>query len=174
MKKIILLSDLWGKERSEWVSHYISRLEKHFELSYYDCRELGRISGKGLTEEALHTRFINGGIERAVERLLNSEKEAVAVLGFSVGGYILWKACLSGLKTEQLFALSSTRLRYETEKPVCKIHLYYGENDRFRPESRWFEQMELEQNIYPNEGHELYRKREIAETVCSRILDLKQ
>ena len=169
MKKIILLSDLWGNERSHWLPHYTSLLEKHFQLSYFDCRELGNLSGEGLSEEELHSRFVNGGIERAVERLLEKESESFAVVGFSVGGYIAWKACLAGFRAEKLIALSSTRLRKETEKPAIELELIYGENDSFRPGSSWFEEMGIEEHILPGEGHELYRKKEIAEEVCERL-----
>ena len=170
MRKVILLSDLWGRERWGWVTHYTSLLEKHFQLICYDCQELGGISGQGLSEEELHAQFVNGGIDRAVERLLEAEKEAYAVLGFSVGGYIAWKAIQKGFKAEKLIGLSSTRLRKETEKPGLKIDLYYGEEDKFRPEGSWFEQLEIQGKILPNQGHEMYVKKEVAEEVCEGMI----
>lgn len=172
MKEIILLSDLWGKERFQWLAHYTSLLQKHFQLSYYDCRELGDISAEGLSEEELHTRFLNGGIKRAVERLLERDKEAFAVLGFSVGGYIAWKACQEGFRAQKLVALSSTRLRNESQKPDLRIDLCYGENDRYRPGARWFEEMGIEEYILVGEGHEFYVKQEIAEEICKRLIQL--
>lgn len=171
MKKLILLSDLWGKEKPNWIFQYIAILEKHFDVKYYDCCELGGISKNELFEEYLHNQFVNGGIDTAVNQLLKNEKETYAVLGFSIGGTIAWKACLSGLKSEYLFAVSATRLRYETEKPLAKTVLFYGEKDTFIPDEKWFQQMEIKENIYLNEGHELYLKKEIAEDVCKRTIE---
>lgn len=41
MKKLILLSDLWGKEKPNWILQYTIVLEKYFDVKYYDCCELG-------------------------------------------------------------------------------------------------------------------------------------
>ena len=106
-QRIILLSDLWGKEKSDWIAYYTAVLEKYFDVKYYDCCDLGNIDKSDYSEENLHHQFVDGGIARAVESLLQKEKEFIHVLGFSIGGYIAWKACLSGLKTQSLFAISS-------------------------------------------------------------------
>lgn len=51
-----------------------------------------------------------------------------------------------------------------------KIELLYGEKDCFKPDIDWFQQMKIKENVYQNEGHELYQKREIAEYFCKRII----
>ena len=96
-ERLILLSDLWGEEKCEWMTYYTSVLEQHFVLQYYDCCELGDIDKSDYSEKNLHHQFINGGMEKAVENLLQKEKESVIVLGFSIGGTIAWKAAISGL-----------------------------------------------------------------------------
>ncbi|MFD2909701.1 alpha/beta hydrolase [Flavobacterium ardleyense] len=169
--KLLLLSDLWGKEKSDWVSFYTDILEQHFDIKYYDCCELGNIDKTNYSEEALHNQFINGGIEKAVEKLLQEETQAVTILGFSIGGLIGWKAGNSGLKIENLFAISSTRLRYETQKPLAHIELFYGEIDIFKPKSEWFEKFDLKENLFENENHEFYQKKEIAGIICDKIID---
>lgn len=174
MKKIIILSDLWGIEKSDWMLQYTSILEQYFEVHHYDCRELGDISKNKLSEKNIHTQFVNGGIDTAVKQLLQIENEAFAILGYSIGGCIAWKACLSGLKVQHLFAVSSTRLRYETEKPFVKIELLYGKKDRFKPDNNWFQKMKIKENVCQNEGHELYLKKEIAEDFCKRIIEHTQ
>ncbi|MFH6936330.1 alpha/beta hydrolase [Flavobacterium sp. FlaQc-30] len=171
MRKLILLSDLWGIEKSDWMLQYTSILKQHFEIYYYDCRELGGLSKDKLLEENIHTQFLNGGIDTAVKKLLEIECEASAVVGFSIGGCIGWKACLSSLKVKHLFAISSTRLRYETEKPLAKIELLYGEKDCYKPDSSWFQQMKIKEKVCKNEEHELYQKKEIAEYFCKRIIE---
>lgn len=171
MKKLILLSDLWGKEKPDWIFQYIVILEKYFDIKYYDCCALGGISKNELSEEHLHNQFVNGGIDTAVKQLHKIESNVFVILGFSIGGTIAWKACLSGLKAEYLFAVSSTRLRYETEKPLAKTELFYGEKDTFKPNEKWFQQIKIKENNYLNERHELYLKKEIAEDICKTIIE---
>jgi hypothetical protein len=170
MEKLIILSDLWGKEKSDWVNYYSKLLENYFEVKFYDCCDLGDIDKSEYSENNLHQQFVNGGIERAVQTLIQKEKEIDNVIGFSVGGYIAWKAGLSGLKIKRLFAMSSTRLRYENKKSSGIIELYFGENDRFKPDIDWFHMLEIQENFYTNEGHDFYRKKEIVEDVCNKII----
>ena len=169
-QKLLLISDLWGKEKSEWIIHYTSILKHHFELIFYDSCELGSIDKRNSTEESLHNQFINGGIEKAVANLILKEKKNVSVLGFSIGGTIAWKAGLSGLKIDNLIAVSSTRLRYETEMPLTKIKLFYSENDSFKPDNTWVQKMNQDVKLFLNEDHECYTSKEIAERICKKIL----
>lgn len=169
--RLVLLSDLWGKEKSDWISFYTEILEEHFELHYYDCCALGNIDKFIYSEENLHQQFVNGGIEIAVEKLLQEETQTVTVLGFSIGGLIAWQAGNSGLKIKNLIAISSTRLRYETQKPLGNIELFYGENDTFKPDAIWFDNFQLKQNLFPSENHEFYQKREMATIICNQIIE---
>ncbi len=169
-QRIVLLSDLWGKEKSEWIGYYSTILEEYFDIQYYDCCELGDIDKSNYSMRKLYNQFVNGGIARAVESLLQKEKGFITVLGFSIGGLIAWKAALSGLKVQNLFALSSTRLRSETQKPSGKVELFYGEDDAYRPNIQWFQNMDLKENLYKKEEHEMYRKKEIAENICRKII----
>ena len=169
--RLLLLSDLWGKEKSDWISFYTEILEQHFELKYYDCCELGNIDKSIYSEENLHQQFVNGGIEIAVEKLSQEETATINILGFSIGGLIAWQAGNSGLKIENLIAISSTRLRYETQKPSAMITLYFGKNDKFKPDDNWFDNLDLKENLFPNENHEFYQKKEIAAIICNQIIE---
>lgn len=44
MKRILLLSDLWGTQDRDWVSRYTFVLEKNFQVQYHDGRELENVS----------------------------------------------------------------------------------------------------------------------------------
>ena len=136
--KLLILSDLFGGQHPEWINYYTNTLRSKFEIQYYDVLELANIDASNLTETDIHKQFLDGGIDKAVETLLKLETDKVTVLGFSIGGTIAWKASLLGLKTMYLFAVSSTRLRYETEAPNCEIKLYFGENDPNKPHDKWF------------------------------------
>jgi hypothetical protein len=168
--RLIILSDLWGKEKSDWVSDYVELLKDNFEIQYYDCCELGEIDKTNYTEGNLHSQFVTGGIEKAVENLLKAEKNQVDILAFSVGGTIAWKAALEGLNVQNLFAVSSTRLRYENEIPNGGIKLYFGENDSNKPSENWFEKHSINFEIIKNKEHDFYTGKEFATLICSEIL----
>lgn len=172
MKRLIVLSDLWGKSKSDWFVQYETILKSEFEIVFYDCCKLGEIDLSEFSEDKIHQQFTNGGIERAVKTLLESEKGNVYVLGFSVGGLIAWKAALEGLKIMNLFALSSTRLRYEDKQPNCEINLFYAEKDKYKPSEEWFKKLNLEINIYKEQEHYFYSYIEIASEVSKKIIEL--
>lgn len=168
--KLIILSDLWGKEKSFWIENYTKLLAEKFIITYYDCCELGEINTTDNSENNLHQQFINGGIDKAVDNLLVLEKSEVYILAFSIGGLIGWKASLSGLNSKGLFAISSTRLRYENEKPNGIIELFFAEKDAFKPENNWFETLQIKKRIIKNENHDCYQKSEIAKKTTTKFL----
>ena len=172
-ERVLIVSDLWGKEKSNWINYYLSVLEDQFDVQYYDSCVLGEIDTSEYAKDKLHAQFINGGIDKAVENLLLQENENCMVLGFSIGGCIAWKAANLGLKVESLIAVSSTRLRYEIKKPAVKIKLIYGQEDANKPDGNWFSNMQISANFYQNEDHELYRKKECADKICKSIIDHK-
>jgi pimeloyl-ACP methyl ester carboxylesterase len=168
--RLIILSDLWGKEKSGWVSAYIELLKDKFEIQYYDCCELGAIDKINYTEENLHSQFVNGGIEKAVEHLLKTEKNQIDVLAFSIGGTIAWKAALQGLNIRCLFAVSATRLRYENGIPNGAIKLYYGENDSNAPSENWFQKHSIDFKIIKKKEHDFYTEKDFATSICKEVL----
>jgi dienelactone hydrolase len=156
--KLLILTDLWGSHQNDWLQDYIQHLEDKFEISIYDSCQLAEIPEYIQSESERHQHFVNGGIEIAVQNLLQKEKEIVSILAFSIGGTIAWKAALSGLKVNRLTALSSTRLRYETETPNCEIKLIYGELDSNQPELEWFQNKKIKMNLIEKQGHTFYRE----------------
>ncbi len=168
--RLIILSDLWGIEKSDWLTGYIRILDSKFSIQLYDCCDLGRVDKSEYVENHLHNQFVNGGIETAVKRLLELEKNKIDVLAFSVGGVIAWKAQLKGLKINNLFSISSTRLRYEEHKAKCGLNLYFGEKDTHRPTDGWFNTMNLKPKIFKGRGHTLYSEIDCISTICNDIL----
>jgi len=168
--KLIILSDLWGLKNGDWMKEYVTILETIFEIVVYDCCELGEIDTANYSEAKLHEQFVNGGIEKAVANLLPLEKEKINILAFSVGGTIAWKAGLKGLNVESLFAVSSTRLRYENEIPNGVIKLYFGENDGNKPTDDWFKKLSIDFEILKNKDHHFYTEKNFIRSICSEIL----
>jgi dienelactone hydrolase len=168
--RLIILSDLWGKEKADWVAGYVELLKDKFEIQYYDCYELGEIDITNYTQESIHSQFVTGGIEKAETNLLKAEKNQISILAFSIGGTIAWKAALKGLRVKNLFAVSSTRLRYENEIPNGIIKLYYGENDSNIPSDNWFEKHSIDFEIIKNKEHSFYTEKEFTTSICKEIL----
>lgn len=156
-KEIIIITDINGIFDSEWMDHYVLPLEQDHSVKVYNSHELGLIDTTDTSEKAIHEQFLNGGIDRAVHSLTERVSSAFLVLGFSIGGLIGWKAALKNLKTEHLMALSSTRLRYEEERPDGRMQLFFGESDAFQPDQHWFDKMQVQYEIIPNQGHEVYK-----------------
>lgn len=170
MQRLIILTDLWGKKSSsQWLDEYIQFLENKFDCIIYDSCQLAEIDISNLSEKEIHNKFIDGGIDRAVKNLLRQEKEVIDVLGFSIGGTIAWKAGLFGLKINSLTALSSSRIRYESQSPNCTISLSFGELDLFKPSNDWIIKSGLQVEIIKNEGHDFYRKIGLVESILKGI-----
>ncbi|MBS7252840.1 alpha/beta hydrolase family protein [Flavobacterium branchiicola] len=166
--RLLLLSDLFGGN-PEWIKYYSRILDSKFDIHYYDVLKLAKMDS--LKDEAnIHKHFLNGGIDQAIASLLNNEKEEVVVLGFSIGGTIAWKAALKGLKVAQLVAVSSTRLRFETETPDCKVELYFGEKDLNKPNPQWFSDQKISAQIFDNQEHQLYQENQNTLLICSSFL----
>ena len=174
-QRLIILSDLWGIGRSQWWPYYEQPLRQHFELEWYDCSQLGEIDLNNYKQDQLHQQFLEGGIERAINNLLVTERQhaPALILAFSIGGTIGWKAIQKGLSCGYFCAVSATRLRKEKEVFPIKGKLYYGANDPFRPDEHWSQQqVNLPYELLPNYGHEAYTKAEVAKTIVDKLLHL--
>lgn len=167
--RLIILSDIWGAKDVSWVSLYVDMLSNDFKVTFYSSCELAEMSKKDLSEVERHNFFLNGGVEKAVKNLIELEKGELTVLAFSIGGTIAWKACLKGLNFERLYAVSATRLRYETEKPKGEIALFYGGKDIYKPNDNWLKNMKVSYNIILQKTHEMYKEEEFAIKLCLQI-----
>lgn len=148
---------MWGTQQKEWTSIYMDALSHRYNITCYDCHELGGVDMSTSDQEIIHKQFVDFGIENAVQRLCSIETMPTTYIGLSVGGVIAWKAGLAELPIQHIFAISSTRLRTETVKPTCPINLYYGENDPYKPSLDWLSQMGCEYEIVKDRGHDLYK-----------------
>lgn len=80
------------------------------------------------------------------------------------------EAMVEDLPAENLFAVSSTRLRQEIQKPRGFIQLYYAENDTYRPKDRWFLMLKLEREIFAEEDHDFYQKENVGKLISEKII----
>lgn len=168
--RLIVLSDLFGEEKSSWKRFYLRSLQNHYNVTYYDCCELGNIDKYDFSEKTLHEQYLKKGVKTAVEKLLLSEKEPIHVLAFSIGGVIGWKAALSGLPVTHFYAVSSTRLRHEQKKPQCEISLLFAENDYFVPDKEWFSKLKLDYRVMELKDHNMYMEPDCARLVTAELI----
>ena len=154
-KDLIIITDIQGN--NDWIQPYVHSFSQQYNVILYDSLELASIDTTDISDEDIHKQFVNGGVELAVKNLIDKTQKAYVVLGFSIGGLIAWKATLQTLQTTHLIAISSTRLRFEHQKPSCGLHLFYGENDAYRPKEDWFKNLNLSFEMIPNQGHEVYK-----------------
>ncbi|MBL4708178.1 MAG: alpha/beta hydrolase [Flavobacteriales bacterium] len=171
-EKLIIISDLWGREKSKWLINYTQILETKFDIMFYGSCEIGGIDKSDYIQNSLHRQFVNGGIDMAVEKLIELEKNSVNILAFSVGGVIAWKFGLKSDNIKSLICVSSARLRKVTKRPKGKIELYFGENDEYKPKMEWLESMNLKFNILPDKGHQVYSEPEFAKEISKIILKM--
>lgn len=169
-EKLLILSDMWGVKKGLWITSYFGYLQQYYDITFYDCQQLGNIDELIHTEENLHKAFTKGGIDTAVAHLLKKETEASHVLAFSTGGTIAWKAALKGLPMKSLTALSATRIRMEEAKPAVEMNLIFGECDKFKPGMKWSQEVGVTLNVIPSFGHELYSDEKIISEVCMELL----
>lgn len=169
-ERLIIISDLWGKEKAEWLTNYTEILKTKFDLKFYDSCEIGKVDKSNYVQDSLHNQFVNGGIELAVEKLIEQEKNPVNILAFSIGGVIAWNFGLKTDNIKSLLCISSTRLRKETRRPKGRITLYFGENDEYQPSPEWIEYMQVAFNVLPNKSHQVYREMKLAKDLSDKIL----
>jgi hypothetical protein len=169
-QKLIILSDLWGTKNAAWILKYEKQLSLYFDTKVYDTCVLANINIDNLREEQIHKKFVEGGIDKAVEMLLNQVKEKIIVLAFSIGGFIAWEAALKGLDFVDLYAVSATRLRNQKRKPKGHLMLYYGDGDLYKPNKKWFSELNIKAHIVENKGHELYKNVSFINRICKEIL----
>lgn len=167
--RLIILSDIFGSSNETWMDEYRALLEPHFNCIEYDCRELAGIAH--LHQESMHEGFASGGIEHAVDNLLNREINDAHILGFSVGGTIGWKFALKTKNVLSITLISATRLRYETRVPQSENVIYFGELEEFGPQSEWFEAMEITPKWIARGGHDCYKDLNVIKQVCKHLIE---
>jgi len=171
MKKLIIISDLWGGTNPTYLKQYRFHLAQHYKVKYYDACALAMINKSDLTANSIHQQFINGGIELVVEKLLKLEKETVNILGLSIGGTIGWKAIEKGIKCEYFLGISATRLRYTQIKIACPFHLIYGNLDPYKPNQNWFEKIDPSYTVLENQTHDFYKDETHIKLICKKLID---
>ncbi len=166
-KRLIILSDLWGFQKSKWIKYYTELLDPHFNIVIYNSSDLAGITSDNIDD--IHQQFVAFGIKKAVKKIIELEKRPITILAFSIGGTIAWRTALKNASIKNLILVSATRLRLETKTPDCKTSLFYGKLDKFKPANHWLKN-HTNVTLIENAGHELYTDINKATLICTEIL----
>lgn len=168
-ERLVVLSDMWGVKKGLWVTSYMGYLQQYYDITYYDCAQLGGVSVSGC-KDATHKAMLDCGLENAVSALLELETEPSHYLAFSMGGAVAWKAALKGLPVKSLCTVSATRVRMEENAPQCDLKLFFGAEDAHKPSPQWLQQMNAEVETMPDLDHDMYTHDQVARHICLDLL----
>ncbi|GLQ35747.1 hypothetical protein GCM10007939_20300 [Amylibacter marinus] len=111
---------------------------------------------RALSGAPLHQHlFESGGIDEVVRGLVDTITAPCVALGYSAGGYALWRAAMAGAPITRLFCLSSTRLRQVPPIPI-PTHVFFGADDPNIPSETWMSKVPDHVSIFPNTDHSYY------------------
>jgi len=170
-ERLLLISDLWGFQNSQWLDLYLDRLAQDFEVSIFDCYLQSEIDPTLTSEAEIHHYFLKEGIAICSKKLAQISTKKTSVLAFSIGGTIAWKTALKGVEFNTFFAVSATRLRLENKRPTGNIHLFYGTGDNSRPNEAWFEQNNIPYTLFYEKKHNLYMNADSCTNICSSLIN---
>ena len=172
-ERLVVISDMYGAKRGLWITSYLGYLQQHFDIVFYDSKQLGNIELTVNSDENIYNAFIDGGLDTAVAHLLKREQQESHYLTFCAGGAIAWKAGLMGLPMKSLYAVSPLNLEIFDWKPECLIQLLYGEYgdfNRMLPSEEWAREVGVSMEIVPKFGVDLYSDEKIIQKVCLNLL----
>lgn len=170
-ERLVVLSDMWGAKKGLWITSYLGYLQQYFDIVFYDIRKLSDVNLISDSVDDLYEAFTKGGMNTAMAQLLLKEREESHYLTFCAGGTVAWNAALCGLPMKSLTAISPVDLHLLQEKPDCKINLLYGEYQEYIPTPEWLSEMDVNLEIMPRFGRELYSDDYIIQKVCMDLLD---
>ncbi|PIF00805.1 MAG: hypothetical protein CR994_03905 [Maribacter sp.] len=172
-EKLVVISDMWGAKKGAWATAYLVYLQQYFNLTYYDCQQLANIdAGIYCSDKDLKDAFVNGGIQTAIDQLMQKEKEPCHYLAFGLGGDVVWKASLQGLPMKSLYAVSTYGLYYGSQGTDIPITLVYGSLDANLPSKGKMGQLQMDIETILDFGHDLYAKDEIIKKIAKDLLSL--
>ncbi|PCI31957.1 MAG: hypothetical protein COB60_10240 [Flavobacteriaceae bacterium] len=170
-KHLLIISDLWGFQNSDWLQAYLEQLSPYFEISIFDCYLHSEISPSLTSETEIHSYFIKKGMGICSEKLTKIITKQPCILAFSIGGTIAWKTVLKNNQFKTFFAVSATRLRLENKRPTGNISLFYGAEDNSRPTEAWFEQNNIPYTLFKEKKHNFYMKQDSSTSICSSLIN---
>lgn len=170
-KQLLIISDLWGFQNSNWIALYLDQLSQDFEVSIFDCYLQSDINPRLTSEVEIHQYFLNKGMEICSKKLTHLTSKKTSILAFSIGGTIAWKTVLKDAQFNTFFAVSATRLRLENKRPTGNIRLFYGSEDDSRPSETWFAQNSISYTLFEEKKHNLYMKLDSCKLICSSLIN---
>lgn len=168
--KLVVLSDIWGAKKGQWITSYLGYLQQYYDITYYDIQKLANIDMPLCTEDNLKKTFELGGANTATSHLLKKETAPAHYLAFSLGADIAWKAALEGLPALSLTLVSGNEISFDKPIPNVPIKLAYGEKDTCIPCKDVVGGFGMDMEVFPKFGHQLYSDEKIIGALCLELL----
>ena len=169
--KIVIISDINGLN-SDGCFHIYQKIFEHngWEIVLYDSKIIAGIDQKITDKELIHKQFMDFGIENSINFLVkNHPINDSYYLGFSIGGYILYEAAKKGLSAKGFYCISSTRLRFQTDKLEIPSKIIFGELDMYRPGDEKLCVIADSYEVISGKNHEFY---ELKKNILVIVLDI--
>ncbi|HMB64442.1 MAG TPA: hypothetical protein VKN36_15285 [Eudoraea sp.] len=170
-ERLVVLSDMWGAKKGMWITSYLGYLQQYFDIVFYDSKHLADLDILVYSPENVYEAFVNDGMKTAVAQILKKEVVPSHYLTFCAGGTIAWHAARKGLPIKSLYAVSPIDLHLEHNKPEVPMKLLYGEYQQPIPSEEWAGQLDIDMEIVPKFGNELYMDEKIIQKVCLFLLE---
>ncbi|WP_119344364.1 hypothetical protein [Facilibium subflavum] len=166
-KGAIIISDIYGFKEND-LPGYLSRTAKILESAGYKCDIYSSLNLAGIDrtigKNKCHKLFLEDGLDKSINTLIKKNKKYEIGVGFSIGGAILWKACMRDQAyLSNLICFSSTRLRYESAKIDSHTILFFGQDDFYKPSMDTIDKLSNSYFIFDSQAHDFYHDMEILE-----------
>lgn len=170
-ERLIIVSDMWGTKKGLWITSYLGYLQQYFDITFYDCQQLGNIDIPVQTADSLTSAFEENGQRTAVAHLLKKERKPAYYLGFGIGATIIWEAAKEGLPVTSFYGVSAENITASTDKPdLSDYNLLFGGKDTGKPTEDWCSKTDADIELMPNFGKGLYTDDVIIQKVCLTLL----
>ena len=173
-QRLVMVSDVSGSRQDKWITTYLAAFHPHFEITYYDLQELGKVSLKPDSLACMREAFEKEGWALAQRNFLKAERAAGAnetvYLGFGLGSKMIWSSVSEELKAKSLWLVSSPEVGPADHVGLIPSYFYFGGQDRCQKnkvssgESEHF-------SIVPHFGSSMYMDEEIASGICQDLIE---
>ena len=173
-QRLVMVSDVSGSRQDKWITTYLAAFHPHFEITYYDLQELGKVSLTPASLPRMREQYENEGWALAERNFLKAEEAAAKLetiyLGFGLGSKLIWNSVAKGLHVKSLWLVSSPELGPADHVGLIPSNFYFGEQDKCEKSAmRADDQNRL--NIVPHFGSSMYMDEEIAFGICQDLIE---
>ena len=173
-QRLVMVSDVSGSRQDNWITTYLAALHPHFEITYYDLQELGKVSLKQVRSAFMREAFEKEGWALAQRNFIEEERatggQDTIYLGFGLGSKLIWNSVSEELPAKSLWMVSSPELGPVDHVGLIPSYFYFGGQDHSAQRAVLSENSER-LSIVPHFGSSMYMDEEIATGICQDLIE---